>query len=280
MLFSNNFLTNVTIPSSLITIGEGPFADGVLTGITVDDQNPSYSSLGGVLFDKNQTALIQCPIGMRGHYTAPDTVTSIQGFAFYDCTSLTGITLGGNLTNIGEFVFQYCGLTTITIPDDVTNIGDDAFYLCSALTNVTIGRGVSSIWDYAFECCYNLTGVYCRGNVPSPDNDSTVFSEDNNATVYYLPGTTGWGSTFDGLPTAVWPPQVQTSNASFGMRTNEFGFTINWASGMTVVVEASTNLTNATWIPLATNTLSSDSAYFSDPRWTNYPGCFYRLAVP
>jgi hypothetical protein len=83
-----------------------------------------------------------------------------------------------------------------------------------------------------------------------------------------------------GLPTALWTPQVQTGDASFGVRTNQFGFTINWASGMTVVVEASTDLANPTWTALATNTLTSGSAYFSDPQWTSYPNRFYRLRWP
>jgi hypothetical protein len=51
-------------------------------------------------------------------------------------------------------------------------------------------------------------------------------------------------------------PQVQTSDGSFGIQNNQFGFNINWASGMTVVVEASTNLANPTWSPLVTNTLT------------------------
>jgi hypothetical protein len=98
-----------------------------------------------------------------------------------------------------------------------------------------------------------------------------------NATAYYLPGTTGWGPTFGGLPTALWTPQVQTSDASFGVRTNQFGFTVNSAGGMVIVVEACTNLANPTWYPLATNTLTSGSFYFSDPQWANYPTRFYRL---
>jgi hypothetical protein len=65
------------------------------------------------------------------------------------------------------------------------------------------------------------------------------------------------------------------SNAS--VQTNRFGFAIVWASGMAVVVEASTNLANASWDPLATNFLSSGSSYFSDAAWTNSPQRFYRL---
>jgi hypothetical protein len=107
-----------------------------------------------------------------------------------------------------------------------------------------------------------------------------AFGGDGLATVYYLPGTTGWGAAFAGLPTALWLPKVQTSDASFGVRANHFGFNISWASGMTVAVDACTNLANPTWYPLATNTLTSGSAYCSDPQWTNYPTRFYRLRWP
>jgi len=55
---------------------------------------------------------------------------------------------------------------------------------------------------------------------------------------------------------------------------------MDWASGMTVVVETSTNPSGKTWIPLQTNILTSGSTYFSDPEWTNYPSRFYRLQSP
>jgi hypothetical protein len=58
------------------------------------------------------------------------------------------------------------------------------------------------------------------------------------------------------------------------VRTNQFGFNTNWASGQTVVVKASSN---PTWLPVQTNTHTSDSLYFSDPHWANYPNRFYRL---
>jgi hypothetical protein len=73
-------------------------------------------------------------------------------------------------------------------------------------------------------------------------------------------------------------PQAQTGDGSFGVQTNQFGFNINWAGGQTVVVEASTDLIN--WQAEQTNILTTGSAYFSDPQWTNYPGRFYRLRSP
>ena len=78
----------------------------------------------------------------------------------------------------------------------------------------------------------------------------------------------------------LWNPQVQTSDASFGVRTNQFGFTITGTSNLVIVVEACTNLANPIWSPVATNTLTGGSSYFSDPQWTNYPARFYRLRSP
>jgi len=71
-----------------------------------------------------------------------------------------------------------------------------------------------------------------------------------------IQGTTGWGTTFGDHPIALWQPQVQTNDASFGVRTNQFGFNINWASGMVIVVEASTK-SSPPWAPPPTAAAAS-----------------------
>jgi hypothetical protein len=109
-----------------------------------------------------------------------------------------------------------------------------------------------------------------------------VFRGDTNATVYFLPGTTGWPTspaTFGGLPTALWNPQAQTGDANFGVQSNLFGFNITGTTNISIVVEACTNLVGA-WIPLQSVSFTNGCFYFSDPQWTNYPGRFYRLRSP
>ena len=174
-------------------------------------------------------------------------------------------------------LIQYPGgkVGIYTIPESVTNIWAFAFYACNGLTSVTIGNGITSIGVYAFAYCTSLTAVYFQGNAPNVDGG--VLYDDNNATVYYLPGTTGWSSTFGGRPTVLWLPEVRTSDADFGVRTNRFGFTIRWAKDRVVVVEASPGLGNPVWTPVSTNTLSGGLSYFSDPQWTNHPTRFYRV---
>jgi hypothetical protein len=186
------------------------------------------------------------------------------------------VTIPDKITSIGSGTFYYCtDLTSITIPNNVTSIADNAFVDCTSLTNTTIAKSVNNIGNKAFFGCSSMNAVYFEGNAPSPGLN--MFAGVSNATIYYLPGTTGWGPTFGGLPTALWQPMVEPGDTSFGLGTNGFGFTISWASVVTVVVEATTNLANPTWIPLATNTLTGGSRYFSDLQWMNYAGRFYRL---
>jgi hypothetical protein len=105
----------------------------------------------------------------------------------------------------------------------------------------------------------------------------SIFRLDN-ATAYYLPGTTGWGSTFGGIPTALWTlPYPLILNGSLGVLSNQFGFTVSWATNLNVVVEAATDLASPVWSPLQTNALTSGSFYFSDPQWEHYPSRFYRV---
>ena len=81
----------------------------------------------------------------------PDTiggynVTRIGYRAFWDCTSLTSITIPDSVTSISNGAFWNCSsLTSITIPDSVTSIGYGAFWDCSSLTSITIPDSVTSI---------------------------------------------------------------------------------------------------------------------------------------
>uniref|UniRef100_UPI0037DD6B41 leucine-rich repeat domain-containing protein n=1 Tax=Methanomethylophilus alvi TaxID=1291540 RepID=UPI0037DD6B41 len=103
-------LTGIVIPSSMTSIGYAAFSECTsLTGITVSESNPSYSSDGGVLFDKDKDALIQYPVGNDSKsYVIPDSVTSIEDFAFYGCTSITSITFPDSVSSVGYAAFYGC----------------------------------------------------------------------------------------------------------------------------------------------------------------------------
>ena len=163
-------LTSVTIPNSVASIGSGAFSGcSSLTSINVDINNPNYSSVDGVLFNKDKTTLIKYPIGnTRSEYTIPNSVTNIGSSAFWDCSSLTSVTIPNSVTSIGEEAFYECSsLTSITIPNSVTSIGNGAFYSCDKLTSVTIPNSVTSIGSRVFAFCSKLTSVTIPNSVTS-----------------------------------------------------------------------------------------------------------------
>jgi hypothetical protein len=127
--------------------------------------------------------------------------------------------------------------------------------------------------------------AYFQGNALKVDGvagsaDTTVFSGVTGK-AYYVPGTTGWSSTFGGLPTALWyQPNPVILDRSYVLGATRFGFTISWATNIPVVVEASTNLANPVWTSVATNTLVNGTNYFSDRRLPIYPNRYYRLRSP
>ena len=155
----------------------------------------------------------------------------------------------------------------------VTSIASYAFNSCDNLTSVTIPNSVTNIGDGAFQHCASLGSAYFSGNAPSFDGVS-VFGNDN-ATVYVLPNTTGWGSFSNPVP-VLWNPHA-VNDATFGLKTNRFGFTIAGPTNVPIIVVACTNLTNPVWVPISTNMLPS---YFSDALWTNFPVRFYRFRSP
>jgi hypothetical protein len=223
---------------------------------------------------------------------------------FFSCTGLTNLVFGTNLTSIGTYAFWGCsGLHSIVLPNSLTSLGDNAFYQCTGVSSITLSTNLTSIGNWVFTYCnptsivipagvtnigdYALGGwyfvsaaIYFTGNAPTNLGTNVLQGDGYGTTVYYLPGTTGWGPTFATYPTVLWNPQAQTHDGSFGVRTNRFGFNITGNNNLVVKVEACTNLAKPTWVPVATNTLAGGTAYFSDPAWTNQPRRFYRLNLP
>ncbi|MCM1227901.1 MAG: leucine-rich repeat protein [Clostridium sp.] len=164
--FYKSGLTSLTIPESVTDIGTNAFYGCYdLTGIDVSENNVSYISEDGVLFNKEKTELIRYPAGNeRTEYIVPDSVTSFAECAFSQSINLKKLTLSENLTSIGFRVFSACGsLTDINIPDSVTSIKSSAFEYCGSLTGVIIPQSVTSIEWGAFRYCESLTNI----NIPS-----------------------------------------------------------------------------------------------------------------
>ena len=163
-------LPSVTIPKSVTSIGEAAFS-ACLSNIYVDEGNASYSSVDGVLFNKDQTTLIAYPANRADTaYKIPEGVTSIGNWAFFSCWQLTDV----------------------TIPESVTSIGDYAFHWSDELNAITIAKSVTSIGKCAFSYCTGLKDVYYTGsrtqwkNIKIEDENEPLL----NATLHVNPAAT------------------------------------------------------------------------------------------
>ena len=95
-------------------------------------------------------------------------VTNISNLAFYNCTSLSNVTISDSVTSIGLGAFAGCtNLTSITLSNSLTSISYGLFDSCTSLTNVTIPNGVTSIGDHTFNGCTSLTSVAIPDSVTS-----------------------------------------------------------------------------------------------------------------
>lgn len=188
-------LTSITIPKSVVSIEGSLFSVcSKLQRIDVEEGNPNYESIDGLLFTKGGKELIQYPNGKTGKdYTLPSFTTSIWKGAFAFSNALTSVTLPNTLTHIGELAFLGCkslyrinvestnpnyesidGVLfakatkelmqypsgkkeqSYTIPNSATSIGVYAF---RGNTSLIIPKSVTSIGDYAFSDCRSLSSV-------------------------------------------------------------------------------------------------------------------------
>lgn len=109
-------LSAAIIPSSVISIGEDAFYASSLQYFSVDEENTVYSDVDGVLFNKDQSTLLDYPDGkVEDTYTIPDTVTAIAENAFTNCYGISNIVVPRNVTSIGTTAFHYAFLYAVTV---------------------------------------------------------------------------------------------------------------------------------------------------------------------
>ena len=173
-------LTSISISKNVTVIGEDIFAGcNGLTSIHVDSLNPNYSSLDGVLFNKDKTILMQYPRAKEGaSYSIPESVTVI-GDSALGHTALENIIIPDNVKTIGDYAFSSCeNLKSVVIGDGVTDIGISAFIYCDALKTVTLGNSVTNIGVTAFSDCESLESINIPDSVTGIGEEAFSFAGD------------------------------------------------------------------------------------------------------
>lgn len=191
MFALNQYLSEITLPSSLVHIGDNAFmgcynmtkvdipegvtsiGEGAFHGCTVlsDVQLPeSLESLGNIVFGECKSITeIEIPSGVKSIGTdlffsceslesviLPAGITSINEGMFVQCLGLRTINIPLSVTSIEARAFTDSGITEIDIPSGVTAIGTEAFYDCMYLSKINLPSSITSIGERAFERCLEL----------------------------------------------------------------------------------------------------------------------------
>jgi hypothetical protein len=154
-------ITKVIIPSSVTNI-EASFFDGFddLESIVVHSNNSNYSSMDGVLLDKEKSLLVRVPPGKKMPIHLPKSVITIGNSAFEGCKSIAQYSVPNHVKRIGYCAFQDCeSLQKIVIPDSVVAIEDSVFSGCSSLSSVVLPNSIGVIEPDTFRFCSSLTSI-------------------------------------------------------------------------------------------------------------------------
>lgn len=205
-----NALEDITIGAKVELIAETAFEMCTnIKAMNVSGKSELYSSVDGVLFDKDKQTLLKYPIAKETenyiipdgvthisenaflscntvkNITFPDSLTSVGIKAFCGCGALSSVVFGKGLDTIGKMAFANTGLKSISIPDSVTTIGQMAFLSSFELTTAHIGAN-SKIGSAAFKGCESLSEFTVSDE--NPDYaviDGVIFSKDKTTLLVY-----------------------------------------------------------------------------------------------
>lgn len=166
-------LTTVNLPANLEVIDPGAFVGcNKLKNIKIDKDNPNFTSVSGVLYNKKLDRLVMVPRTIKT-FTIPDTVKTI-GMSAFSSGGLESITIPKNVREIEEHAFYDCQkLKSVKISNGVTKIGNAAFCLCKKLSDITFPKSIKDIGSYAFD------------STPWLNNKKDDFLIVNKILVYY-----------------------------------------------------------------------------------------------
>lgn len=175
-----NNLTTIWIGKGLTHLSPQAFSGSSLAEIIVDPQNTAFSSVDGVLFNKDATTLVHFPRGKGESYSIPAGVEQIGDHAF--AGNLQHVSIPDSVRVIGTGAFASSGLSEVKTGNGLEVVGASAFSNCNSLTNVMLGGKPAVIGDHAFYQCFHLATITTGGNVATIG--SSAFEECYGLTAF------------------------------------------------------------------------------------------------
>ncbi len=149
-----------------------------LSEINVQAGNSHYCSKDGVLLSGDGKDILWFPMGKRGEYTLPATVTTVGDYAFRNCQIET-FHFADGLTSIGKYAFYNSSVKEVSLPSTVKQIPTGLFQKCADLTTVHLGKNTEMLGDYVFDGC-PITNLYISAPTPPYCSNNTFASSGNN----------------------------------------------------------------------------------------------------
>lgn len=240
-----SMISEFNIPDNVTNIGNSAFRGKGIRAINVSEKNKAYSSIDGILFNKDKTTIVRYPASKETYedfYIVPQTVTKIgeeafnesylfniilpdglleiEDSAFSNCGSLNTIVLPESLTTIGRNAFSNTSITSVAIPSNVSVIPENAFGNCYNLNRVTIGSGVERIENWAFSNCNYLNMVNLNSGIDTICDYAFAYCYNINTVRY-----TGTEEEFDKIT-------IGTENQYLTRDTNAFLTEAVFANGV------------------------------------------------
>ena len=189
--YVNTVNLSKTVPDFAVS---SVFGTSTLKAVNVEDGNPYYQSIEGILYNGNVTRLLFYPADKVGEYIVPETIKEIEPSTFANKTNLTGVVLHAGIEKIGGDAFKSCSgllrveFKTPQVGEAVVDlvIGDGAFYSCSYLTEITIPYRTTRLGDDAFRFCSRLNTI----NFEETPSDQTERDLVLGEYVFYSVGAT------------------------------------------------------------------------------------------
>lgn len=164
--FAGCALTEVFLPASVTHFSNAAYQCPTLVSIGVDPANQVFTSIDGILYDKQVTAVLRCPEGRTKAVSLPSTVHHVGRMAFHHCLNLSSITLPDGVDFIGQMAFYRCtNLERISIPRGVQKIEAQTFVDCPRLKSISLPEGLEEIDDGVFWGCTSLNTIAIPASV-------------------------------------------------------------------------------------------------------------------